>query len=1122
MSRKLPEELAPVLARTGHSWPQADEDGLRRAAALWREFATEADRLSSRGKESAGRVTGENSGGSVDAFAEHWLKFTGGGRGHLDDAQSAAELVAKAFDSAAQATDSCKADLVATLTELAEELKRAQEQAAAAQRAAAAVSSASTEVAGGTGAHGVFGAVTQTVGAVATKVKDAAADTVSEALQAVAVEVARLKIAGLLEELGRAMKAPLQAALGEPPLTALERIRQASGSAHGRAATTLASVGGAAAGAFDPAAAGLAAALGEPGVLDAGLSVVVGKDGKPVLGADGTPVVGADGLSVKLGQDGRPVLDAQGKPVIVRADGTRVADATGLSVVMGADGKPVVGVDGLSAVVGADGKPVLGADGKPVVGVDGLSVKLGHDGRPQVDAQGRPVIVRADGTRVADAGGLSVVMGTDGKPVVGVDLAADARSGGAGPARGPVLDGLPVDAGGGVKTGPVSGGAGADGTGGGIDIGVKTGEPGGPGLPGAGGGGVGVGGQGVPTGPAGGGSGGRGYPGDWPQGGGGAGPETGAGRDAGTRSGGSSGFPGSGSSGSGSSGSGAGGYGGSGGSSGGGRPYDRVPVDSYVPGPVSAPATSSAGGGGPVSVRTDSTATAPSPGPDLAGGGSRGDVPWHGDNRPSASTRTEVIGGLSGGGPISGGGGHVSVGGSTGGSIGGAGPAGGGGGGGIGAGAGSASHAPVAGGLGHVPGAQGAPGSAGTVGAVVGVPGANTPAAGAPGSAAQPGTEARPGAGAGAGAAAGAKPGTGTPPPGAGHPPATGPAPAPPVGGPVVTPGPGTGRYLPEGAGESRRRSDHAPAEGQPSAAWGAAPLVTAQAMALRMAMRRSAGGAPVDGPDRVRVRSIADSRPYGVPGGLGPVDPEHQREVERRVPRGSDGLPVRHPDPAVGGWAEVIDDGGYREPGRANNSLEIALSAVDTFAGRPTCAAPRIPTEGDAGERGGRDRAERELGAQFRDLGQGEAAFERVAGELRRRGHGSQAVLLTLDGFGRPHAWNVVNHQEVITYLDHQTGRQGAAPLHSADHGLWAIALDPDCEPLDLAPRQQARPAASATQPAGAAAEAAMDPAADPVPAAEPAAPEQPAPEPATPAPPSPAPATPEKTTSTGRSADQ
>ncbi|MFD8752073.1 SUKH-4 family immunity protein [Kitasatospora sp. NPDC059577] len=97
MSRKLPEELVPVLARTGHPWPQADEEGLRRAAGVWREFGTEADRLTRRCGESVRRVTADNSGCAVEAFGAYWQTCSGADKGHLDDAHTAVGLVAGAF-----------------------------------------------------------------------------------------------------------------------------------------------------------------------------------------------------------------------------------------------------------------------------------------------------------------------------------------------------------------------------------------------------------------------------------------------------------------------------------------------------------------------------------------------------------------------------------------------------------------------------------------------------------------------------------------------------------------------------------------------------------------------------------------------------------------------------------------------------------------------------------------------------------------------------------------------------------------------------------------------------------------------------------------------------------------
>ncbi|MFI9328187.1 toxin glutamine deamidase domain-containing protein [Kitasatospora sp. NPDC052868] len=980
MSRKLPDELVPVLARTGHQWPQADEDGLRKAAGHWREFATESERLAKRGGDSAKRVTGENSGLAVEAFGEYWQAFTGGGKGHLDDAHSAAGLVAGAFDTAARAVDGCKADIVATLNELAAELKKAEEQAAQAKEAAAKIAAAAQN-GGGDAPGGVFGGLRQSVGAIASGVRNTATEKVAETMAAVAVETAKLKIGGLLDELGRAMKDGLTGTLKEPAVVALLRLGTGPG---GSAAVRTTSVTGPG-GVFDPAAAGLPAVLAEPGVLGAdgaGLAVVVGQDGKPV--------VGVPGLTVKLDAAGKPVLDEEGNPVIVRADGTAVADADGLLVVQGADGKPVVGVENLAVQVDEHGRPVLGKDGRPVL----------------TDQDGRQVL----GVPLADPGQ------THGKP--GRETALDGAPGGPGGAQaGPGGPGGPGSVLPGAN-GVVLTASGADGVvlAAGPEASVRVGGAHG-GSNGSNGGSNGGGGDDGPvqvrTGPV---SAGGGGGGDWSppvrpaapahQGGGSA-PSGGGGGDA--------------------------------------------PSAGQPSAPSHGNGNGNGGGGGgvgaPVTVRTDSVLAPPAP-PSYSPGSAPGPEAHHATAAGSGgSTYSTPFGGPVSAGPVSLG--PVGAGPVGPGPYAGGGPA---------PGSGAIGHgpAPFGGGTGPATpsGAAGAvhgtpAGPAGPAG-LVALPGAAAPGSGTPG-ASTPGTagpgqhapaEARPGAAVGAPRAA-----TGTP-----HPvTAPGPLPVPPPSAAPPVIGPGAGR--PEfHSGDTRRRPDGSPAEGQTGLGWAVLPVATAHAMALQLAMRalRKDGGA--EDALAVRLRTIADSRPYGLPGGLGPVDPEHQREVERRAPRDGDGVPVRHPDPAAGGWAEVVNDGGYGEPGRANNSLEIALSAVDTFTGRPTCAAPRIPTEGDAGERGGRDRAERELGAPFRDLGDGDPAFGRLAGELRRAGHGSQAVLLTLDGFGRPHAWNAVNHQDTVTYLDHQVGRRGAAPLHDGGHGLWAIALDPEGRPLDLA----------------------------------------------------------------------
>ncbi|MGA5818693.1 toxin glutamine deamidase domain-containing protein [Kitasatospora sp. NPDC094028] len=850
MSRKLPEELVPALTRTGRHWPQADEDGLRKAAALWREFGTEADGAARRCGESVRRVTADNSGHAVDAFAAYWQAFSGGGKGHLDDAHTAVGLVATAFDTAARAVDGCKAEIVTTLRQLAADLKQAEE-AAAASSAAAKVKAAA-----GGGAKGLDG--------FAAKVRNAAAAQVAEAAEVLAVEVAGLKIDGLLTELGRAMKDAMATALKEP--AAVHLLRLGPDTRHGNGTrVTAASYRG---GAVDPLGAGLPAALGEPGVLGRGGTGLV-----LLTGQDGRQVVGVPGLSVALDEHGQPVLGADGKPVILRADGTPVADATGLQVLTGPDGKPVVGVPGIGVALDGHGRPVLtDQTGREVQGLAlGDAERKGHPPGPLTAAAAGNVTGDVPG----DVTGNAPAAAPNGPHRATVPAATDWSPP-------PARDDEPAWGGGHQRT---------------------------------------------------------------------AAPAH--------RSGGSAGWS-----------------------------DGDYPLAAPAPVSASAPAPSHGGGSAPVTVRTDSVAAPPAP----AGPTGPAYGPTYGSPASEAPAAVRPVG---------------------------------------------------------VPGLVGMPAQFGTP-----VPGAVPPVGPGPLAGGGP-APAVPGAapfgsGVGAGAAAGAA--IGAP---AVRPPAAGAAPLPvlpPVVGttPIVGTTPVVGRPEPHHL-DGRRRDGTGPATDQ-SLLWGVVPVATAHATALQLALRARRDATPDE--LAARLRTIADSRPYGRPGGLAPVDPQHQAELERRAPRDEHGWFVRHPDPAAAGdWAEAVNDGGYREPGRANNSLEIALSAVDTYTGRPTCAAPRIPTEGDAGERGGRDRAERELGAPFQDLGDGGQAFDRLTGELRRAGHGSQAVLLTLDGFGRPHAWNAVNHQDHVTYLDHQLARRAPTPLHPATHGLWAIALAPEGHPLDLTP---------------------------------------------------------------------
>ncbi|MFB7665756.1 toxin glutamine deamidase domain-containing protein [Kitasatospora sp. NPDC056138] len=985
MSRKLPEELVPVLAKVGHHWPEADEDGLRRAAALWREFGTEAERLSRRGGESAQRVTGENSGPAVEAFAEHWTGFAGGGRGYLDDAQGAAELVAKAFDGAAEATDTCKSALVAELTELAEKLKAAE----------AAEAKAKAEKGGG-----LLGAV--------TKVVDTA---VAEVGEAVDIAAAKLKIGELLDELCRAMKHGLQGALKEPAVTALERLAKTDGqAAHGRSAK-----------------------LRELSA-ETGAGQLTGALGGPAAGA--AAVGGVRTLSAAVGPDGRLLTDDSGHPLLQDQNGKLVAGVEGVTVPVGPDGRPVVGADGKVAVLGADGQPLVG-------------VALGVNGKPLTDAQGNPVTVAADGE--LGGSGLSVALDADGKPLLGSDgrpvvLGPDGRQvpgadGRTGVRAGVQTAGLPTDVQTGVDTDLSERSAV---TGVGLRSGVAgTGVQAGTGL------------------------------GDYGSGDGSAGSSYG-----GSSYGGSSGH----------SGPGGGGYRyrqdsyGYGGVGTGGAGYSDYSDSSDYDNPPAVHRTSVQTG--PVSVRTDSVALEPpQTGSDYGSPGGYGPGPGAGSGAGSGGGYGSGYGsgsgdGLSGAGGSSGGGGWRSVdpsagsvppvptpggygpvGGSVGGGVGGGsvgGPVGGPVGGGpvvtgpVG-GTPSAPSAPGTPGLPGAPGASGAPG--GPVGGPVGGPIGGT-APGAPAAAGQP-----------VGGVIGA--GTGIAPqdtrPGA--------VPRMPVGVPFpgaglgANPGAGAGGTTPAPAraygdptADFRRRPDlPVLGEAHGTSGWAAVPTGELGAAYLLARAARRRGVPLTGGPEH--ERTIADSRPYGVPGGLGPVDPAHQAEAELRAPQAAEGFAAPHPDPRTGTWTEVLNGGGYREQGRANNCVELSLSGLDSYAGHPTCGAPRLP-DGPSGERGGRDRAERELGTQFRDLGDGEQAHLRLAEALLHSGHGAQAVLLTMDEFGRSHTWNAAVHAGAITYLDHQTGRQSAVPLYGADHGLWAIAVDAQSRPVDLSDLQLAVPA--------------------------------------------------------------
>ncbi|GAA3386876.1 toxin glutamine deamidase domain-containing protein [Cryptosporangium minutisporangium] len=222
-------------------------------------------------------------------------------------------------------------------------------------------------------------------------------------------------------------------------------------------------------------------------------------------------------------------------------------------------------------------------------------------------------------------------------------------------------------------------------------------------------------------------------------------------------------------------------------------------------------------------------------------------------------------------------------------------------------------------------------------------------------------------------------------------------------------------------------------------------------------------GGAPPPVPSPSHISETpgsADGRPTGEPGGLDIPDPADQDALERAVPIGVDGRPMRFPNP-LGRWLGLVNDGGPdATPFRANNCLDTGLSFLGTWLGNPQVSAPRtreFTAAGEpstAGEANGRVRAEETLGATFQHRGSVSGpAYSAIADQLRTVGHGSSALIITstaADHGGGSHAWNAVNHNGTIHWIDAQLGTVSTEPLYDDTvDGVWSIVLDPTGQPV-------------------------------------------------------------------------
>ncbi|MET8119057.1 toxin glutamine deamidase domain-containing protein [Micromonospora sp. NPDC005189] len=263
-----------------------------------------------------------------------------------------------------------------------------------------------------------------------------------------------------------------------------------------------------------------------------------------------------------------------------------------------------------------------------------------------------------------------------------------------------------------------------------------------------------------------------------------------------------------------------------------------------------------------------------------------------------------------------------------------------------------------------------------------------------------------------------------------------------------------------------------------------APPVVDIGATAFEHANRDvgalALGAVDTAGPSRLTGDDVPppidDSRPYGQPGGLRPPLALHQVDVERQMPRESDGTITRTADPRQGGWFRLLNDGGPRaDATRGINCLDCTLSMFETWVhGRPRVSAPRTfdgYLDGDTrrpirGEAGGPGRVEDVTGGRFQQLlsppaGQrphpeqarqaADRGYRNLHDQLLLGGHGSYAFLVTEWSHGGSHAWVALNQNGTVLYVDPQNGVVRDRPLYPDVVGIDALVLSGDGRPMPL-----------------------------------------------------------------------
>ncbi|MEU8363409.1 toxin glutamine deamidase domain-containing protein [Nonomuraea sp. NPDC048882] len=192
------------------------------------------------------------------------------------------------------------------------------------------------------------------------------------------------------------------------------------------------------------------------------------------------------------------------------------------------------------------------------------------------------------------------------------------------------------------------------------------------------------------------------------------------------------------------------------------------------------------------------------------------------------------------------------------------------------------------------------------------------------------------------------------------------------------------------------------------------------------------------------RPPSLARSRPYGVPGGLAEPDPQVERDLADALRPGA-----RFPDPR-GTWVRLVNGSGPADdPFRASNAADCALAVLSTWHGEPATAAPRLP-EYDrigrpalTGERGSVARIERWVGHRLQYAGQGRHAYPMIERRLLDADHGAAAVIVVRWPGGGSHAWNAVNFDGEVIWIDAQRGHMSVEPPYRTVTGVFCVILD-------------------------------------------------------------------------------